>query len=89
MCFRGEKFLQLPYVVKGMDVSFSGILSHLEESIGSAFLEEGVRILNVALSHWTACVWHVSSTYCLVIEWCNDVLLLTLYILDRRHISDE
>ena len=42
---RGEKFLQLPYVVKGMDVSFSGILSHLEENIGSTFLEQGVRIL--------------------------------------------
>jgi len=27
----GKKFLPLPYVVKGMDVSFSGILSFLEE----------------------------------------------------------
>lgn len=27
----GKRFLQLPYVVKGMDVSFSGILSYLEE----------------------------------------------------------
>ena len=29
---RGEKFLELPYVVKGMDVSFSGILSYIEVS---------------------------------------------------------
>lgn len=28
---RGRKFLPLPYVVKGMDVSFSGILSYIEE----------------------------------------------------------
>lgn len=28
---QGKRFLQLPYVVKGMDVSFSGILSYLEE----------------------------------------------------------
>jgi len=28
---RGEKFLPLPYVVKGMDVSFSGLLSFIEE----------------------------------------------------------
>jgi len=28
---KGEKFLPLPYVVKGMDVSFSGILSYIEE----------------------------------------------------------
>ena len=27
----GTKFLPLPYVVKGMDVSFSGILSYIEE----------------------------------------------------------
>ena len=31
MCiFRGEKYLELPYVVKGMDVSFSGLLSYIE-----------------------------------------------------------
>lgn len=28
---KGSKFLPLPYVVKGMDVSFSGILSYAEE----------------------------------------------------------
>jgi N6-L-threonylcarbamoyladenine synthase len=28
---RGTKFLELPYGVKGMDVSFSGILSFLEQ----------------------------------------------------------
>ncbi|XP_073974484.1 probable tRNA N6-adenosine threonylcarbamoyltransferase Tcs3 isoform X1 [Rhodnius prolixus] len=31
MAKRGKKYLQLPYVVKGMDVSFSGILSFIEE----------------------------------------------------------
>ena len=30
--FRGKKFLELPYVVKGMDVSFSGLLSFIEVS---------------------------------------------------------
>ena len=29
---RGTKFLELPYVVKGMDVSFSGLLSYIEVS---------------------------------------------------------
>ncbi|KAK6188115.1 hypothetical protein SNE40_004366 [Patella caerulea] len=28
---KGEKFLELPYAVKGMDVSFSGLLSFIEE----------------------------------------------------------
>ncbi len=27
---RGKKFIELPYAVKGMDVSFSGILSAIE-----------------------------------------------------------
>jgi len=31
--FQGRKYLPLPYVVKGMDVSFSGILSFLEEKV--------------------------------------------------------
>ena len=51
-CFRGEKFLMLPYVVKGMDVSFSGILSHLEEQVGSTFMEQGVCIFVV---DWRSC----------------------------------
>ncbi|CAO3698463.1 unnamed protein product [Rhizopus stolonifer] len=28
---RGKKYIPLPYTVKGMDVSFSGILSHIEK----------------------------------------------------------
>lgn len=28
---KGKKFVELPYVVKGMDVSFSGLLSYIEE----------------------------------------------------------
>jgi len=31
MAKKGKKFLELPYVVKGMDVSFSGLLSFIEE----------------------------------------------------------
>jgi N6-L-threonylcarbamoyladenine synthase len=31
MAKRGKKFLNLPYVVKGMDVSFSGLLTFIEE----------------------------------------------------------
>ena len=31
MAKKGNKFIMLPYVVKGMDMSFSGILSHIEQ----------------------------------------------------------
>ena len=34
-CYRGNKFLELPYAVKGMDVSFSGLLSYIEVSYKS------------------------------------------------------
>ena len=30
LMYRGHKYLELPYVVKGMDVSFSGLLSFIE-----------------------------------------------------------
>lgn len=29
----GSRYIELPYTVKGMDVSFTGILSHVEELI--------------------------------------------------------
>ncbi|CAI6368438.1 unnamed protein product [Macrosiphum euphorbiae] len=35
MAKNGKKYLKLPYVVKGMDVSFSGILSYIEEKAPS------------------------------------------------------
>lgn len=37
---QGSTYVELPYVVKGMDVSFSGILSHIE-SAGRERLERG------------------------------------------------
>ena len=31
MAKKGSKYIELPYVVKGMDVSFSGILTYIED----------------------------------------------------------
>jgi len=33
MAKKGSKFLELPYTVKGMDISFSGLLSYIEERV--------------------------------------------------------
>uniref|UniRef100_T1JNZ2 N(6)-L-threonylcarbamoyladenine synthase n=1 Tax=Strigamia maritima TaxID=126957 RepID=T1JNZ2_STRMM len=33
MAERGQKFFPIPYTVKGMDVSFSGLLSYIEEKV--------------------------------------------------------
>ena len=30
---KGTQYIELPYIVKGMDVSFSGILTHIEELV--------------------------------------------------------
>lgn len=32
MAKKGKKFVELPYVVKGMDVSFSGLLTNIESA---------------------------------------------------------
>nr|NVI71662.1 putative tRNA N6-adenosine threonylcarbamoyltransferase [Cucujiformia] len=34
---KGSKYATIPYCVKGMDVSFSGILSHMQENISKLF----------------------------------------------------
>ena len=34
--YRGKKFIELPYIVKGMDVSFSGISTFIEKAAGYA-----------------------------------------------------
>lgn len=39
--FRGSQYVELPYTVKGMDVSFSGILSHIEVG-GTVFIGKGL-----------------------------------------------
>ncbi len=31
MAKKGSNYIELPYIVKGMDVSFSGLLTHIEE----------------------------------------------------------
>lgn len=37
---QGSKFLEMPYSVKGMDVSFSGLLSYIEEAAKSLLAKQ-------------------------------------------------
>uniref|UniRef100_A0A8C8S0Z4 N(6)-L-threonylcarbamoyladenine synthase n=1 Tax=Pelusios castaneus TaxID=367368 RepID=A0A8C8S0Z4_9SAUR len=39
MAKKGRQLVELPYTVKGMDVSFSGILSHIEETLFAMLVE--------------------------------------------------
>ena len=36
----GSKFIEMPYSVKGMDVSFSGLLSYIEEQARGLLAKE-------------------------------------------------
>ncbi|CAL5416990.1 unnamed protein product [Camellia sinensis] len=75
---KGEKFIDLPYVVKGMDVSFSGILSYLE-----ATTEE--KITNNECTPADLCYSPQESVFTMlveIIEWAmahtdkKDVLIV-------------
>lgn len=44
----GEKFYELPYAVKGMDVSFAGILSYLKERAPNLLVRENTLKLTSA-----------------------------------------
>jgi hypothetical protein len=53
---KGEKFVDLPYVVKGMDVSFSGLLSFVEELAAKTLGGNGVTPADLCFSLQ---VWHL------------------------------
>jgi len=46
----GKQFVELPYTVKGMDVSFSGILSYLEEIACSKLKQDQCTVADLCLS---------------------------------------
>jgi len=48
---KGKKLIELPYVVKGMDVSFSGLLTHIEDTLKSGVL----------------CCWVLCVVWCVVV----------------------
>lgn len=50
MAKRGTRLLELPYVVKGMDVSFSGLLSHIEALVPSLLSSGEAAAEDVCLS---------------------------------------
>lgn len=55
---RGSQYLELPYTVKGMDVSFSGILSYIEVIV--PLLSWIFIHLNCSLKQ-RGCSWNFSS----------------------------
>lgn len=46
----GEKLIDLPYQIKGMDVTLSGILTHIERSVDRWFVKEGYTPADLCMS---------------------------------------
>lgn len=47
---QGKKLFELPYTVKGMDVSFAGLLSHLEERAPKLLQENAYTVSDLCFS---------------------------------------
>ena len=58
---KGEKFIELPYVVKGMDVSFSGILSYIEATAEEKLKSNECTPADLCYSLQVMYVYYVNS----------------------------
>ncbi|CAL5430718.1 unnamed protein product [Camellia sinensis] len=64
LTMKGEKFIDLPYVVKGIDVSFSGILSYLEataEEKIKKIMNAPLQICAISFSVCFRCLWRLMA----------------------------
>ncbi|EME29264.1 O-sialoglycoprotein endopeptidase [Galdieria sulphuraria] len=50
MAKQGRHFIELPYIVKGMDVSFSGLLSLMEEQLDNWLTRQGYTVADLCFS---------------------------------------
>ena len=88
---KGSKFVELPYVVKGMDVSLSGLLSHIETAApplmkqGKATAEDLCFSLQVFLSPCNLMCHTNDSSFCIMPChcWCHciSILLYSAFLL--------
>ena len=66
--YRGHKYLELPYVVKGMDVSFSGLLS---------FIEVRKHVFEKFCQHVFVCLFVHYVSDCALL-WCGCLALTVM-----------
>ena len=67
---QGSKFIEMPYAVKGMDVSFSGLLSYIEEAARSLLAKEEATPADLCFS-LQASTSHVDPTCPLCLRACR------------------
>ncbi|CAL5414108.1 unnamed protein product [Camellia sinensis] len=72
---KGEKFIDIPYVVKGMDVSFSGILSYLEATAKEKLKNNECTSADLCYSLQNG-QWHTDRKDVLIVGGvgCNELL---------------
>lgn len=73
--FRGKKLLPLPYVVKGMDVSFSGMLTFIEEK-AEIYLKSG------EYTEADLCFSLQETIFAMLVETTGAVFKLTFIFFD-------
>lgn len=61
----GKLFIELPYVVKGMDVSFSGILSYIEATAEEKLKSNECTPADLCYSLQVIFVYYDKSGFCL------------------------
>lgn len=54
---QGTRYIELPYAVKGMDVSFSGILSFVEEAAGQILADGSATPADLCFSLQVRASW--------------------------------
>lgn len=62
-CLRGTQYVELPYTVKGMDVSFSGILSYIE--VSGVFIHTKHQINTLILCYFS----DVKQMFILILQY--------------------
>ena len=80
---KGEQFIDLPYVVKGMDVSFSGILSYIEATAVEKLKNDECTPADLCYSLQVNChgklfvfdfsILHIPIVRCCIIKYFNSL----------------
>ncbi|CAL5428482.1 unnamed protein product [Camellia sinensis] len=91
LAMKGEKFIDLPYVVKGIDVLFSGILSYLEataEEKIKKIMNAPLEICAISFSVCFRCLWRLmahTNKKDVLIAGCTERLFVTddMYCVDN------
>lgn len=97
----GKQYIELPYCIKGMDMSFSGILSYLKGLVGKYSTEDlcfsaQETIFSMLVEGTERCMSFVGSNEVLIVGGvgCNERLqeMMELMVKDRNgtiHATDE